>query len=363
MIRVSASVILLSSISHRCAALVSNYAIGSQTDLDIQLWHQQTQSGLSQDCWDVGTQKVGTQSGPFEPKLDTTADDPRIECNTDSDCPIDADKNFRCMLAKGLKPTEKNNCRIAGVNPVEGNKTCLCSTMLCSGAPAPPKHPDKKQYLMIGDCITAYVRLRKEEKLLARGIELASSTGNAGSTNRALHCMDQWTQNDAGRHWDIISFNFGLHDVAYTTEHLTQTEYRKQFSKILGKLVAIQQRTGAKLLWISTTPIPAVPNVNDADCETPLSLVKCLSPPRRDKDVIRYNEIAARQVQKAVDDGATIATLDLHSKITDLCGGRGYQFCEALQMNYNAHFKPDGYHRIAEYYEETVVGLVKTAFW
>lgn len=336
-----AAVALLSFTNHRCDALVARTTWEHESDPDVlQLMRE-------------------SQSGPYEPKAVLSADDPHIECQTDSDCPMDAENLFRCMMVKGLKPTEKNNCRIAGVKPADGNQTCLCSTMRCTKGPEPAKDSSKLQYLMVGDCVTAYVRVRKEKKLFAQGVEMAGSFGNAGSTNRALHCLDTWAEIDQKRHWDVISFNFGLHDVAYTTEHLTVEEYRKQFTKIVEKLVGVQKRTGSKLLWISTTPIPNVPNNDEAECETPMSLLRCMSPPRHNKDVIEYNWVASKVVENAVANGAEISTLDMYKKVSDLCGGTGYSFCEDYQMKYNAHFTPRGNDKIAEFYEEAVMALAK----
>lgn len=310
-----------------------------------------------EDRTNVGLTSLGKEYllGPWEPKLEDEYGD---DCNTDSDCPIDDDKFFRCMSVKGLEPNEKNTCRLAGVKPAEGNATCRCSTMICTKGPPPPADPSKLQYLMIGDCITAYVRLRKEKTLASHGIEMASSFGNAGSTNRALHCLDTWTEVGENRRWDIISFNFGLHDIAYTTEHLSIAEYRRQFGKIVEKLVTMQKTHGTKLLWITTTPIPHVPNNDDPDCETPLSLTKCMAPPRHDADVVAYNEEAAQVVQEAIDHGADIRTLDLYANIAEKCGGAGYAFCEKYQMLYNAHFTPDGNDIIADWYEQSVLDLV-----
>merc|ERR1719499_2977102 len=115
-----------------------------------------------------------------------------------------------------------------------GNQACMCSTMSCSRGPGPPKNASKLQYLMIGDCIMYTARIRIEKLLASRGWEIAPTIGNAGSTNRAAHCVKSWLQNypPVDRSWDVISFNFGLHDVARTTEHLTVEEYARQFAKI-----------------------------------------------------------------------------------------------------------------------------------
>ena len=50
--------------------------------------------------------------------------------------------------------------------------------------------------------------------------------------------------------WDVIHFNFGIHD-----RNTPIAEYRQR----LEQLVERMQKTGAKLVWASTTPIPDDP--------------------------------------------------------------------------------------------------------
>ena len=47
--------------------------------------------------------------------------------------------------------------------------------------------------------------------------------------------------------WDVIHFNFGIHDRA-----TPPADYEQRLEKIVARL----QKTGAKLIWASTTPIP-----------------------------------------------------------------------------------------------------------
>ena len=79
--------------------------------------------------------------------------------------------------------------------------------------------------------------------------------------------------------WDVIHFNFGIHDRA-----TPPADYEQRLEKIVARL----QKTGAKLIWASTTPIPR----DEAKKQTPESIVE-------------RNAIAARVMQKhgvAVDD-------------------------------------------------------------
>jgi acyl-CoA thioesterase-1 len=47
--------------------------------------------------------------------------------------------------------------------------------------------------------------------------------------------------------WDVIHFNFGIHD-----RNTPVSEYAQRLEQIVARL----SKTGARLVWASTTPIP-----------------------------------------------------------------------------------------------------------
>ena len=55
--------------------------------------------------------------------------------------------------------------------------------------------------------------------------------------------------------WDIIHFNFGLHDAKYASE-TTQRATREQYVANLRTLITQMKSTGAKLIFATTTPVP-----------------------------------------------------------------------------------------------------------
>jgi len=62
--------------------------------------------------------------------------------------------------------------------------------------------------------------------------------GGAESTAQALPCLDNFlvTQNQTKVHWDVILFNFGLHNLNDTTAQ-AQNIYRQQLMAITIKLL------------------------------------------------------------------------------------------------------------------------------
>ncbi len=73
--------------------------------------------------------------------------------------------------------------------------------------------------------------------------------------------IDQWLGDDT---WDLIHFNWGLHDLKYVDDkgRLAKPPVGKQVSTLdeyernLDKLVQRLKQTGAKLIWRPTTPVP-----------------------------------------------------------------------------------------------------------
>ena len=49
--------------------------------------------------------------------------------------------------------------------------------------------------------------------------------------------MDSWVQ-ASSRKWDVISFQFGLHDLGYDTERISVEQYSALLTNITAKLVA-----------------------------------------------------------------------------------------------------------------------------
>ena len=113
--------------------------------------------------------------------------------------------------------------------------------------------------LIVGDSISiGYFPL--VQKALAPGITVEHNDGNGGSTERGVASMEKWLGN---KQWDVILFNFGLHDMVYK-DSLNKYDvvngklavpldvYRKNLELIVAKL----RETTAKLIFINTTVVP-----------------------------------------------------------------------------------------------------------
>ena len=104
--------------------------------------------------------------------------------------------------------------------------------------------PKLPRVLLIGDSISGGYTL-SVRKALAGKANVHKAPENCGPTANGLKKLDVWL--GKGK-WDVIHFNFGLHD-----SRTPQADYEKRLREIVARL----QKTGAKIVWASTTPRPA----------------------------------------------------------------------------------------------------------
>jgi len=114
--------------------------------------------------------------------------------------------------------------------------------------------------LLIGDSISMGYTVPVRE--LLKGVaNVHRIPTNGGATTNGLANFNAWLGTG---HWDVIHFNWGLHDLKYLDEKnkLVTPDQGKQvaplpvYEKNLRELVARLKKTGAKLIWCSTTPVP-----------------------------------------------------------------------------------------------------------
>ncbi|HYW78295.1 MAG TPA: SGNH/GDSL hydrolase family protein [Thermoguttaceae bacterium] len=160
--------------------------------------------------------------------------------------------------------------------------------------------------LLIGDSISiGYTEAVRE--LLAGKANVQRAPTNCGPTISGLDSLDAWL---GDRPWDVIHFNWGLHDLKFIGDE--RQVPLDQYEKNLRTLVATLKKTGATLVWCSTTPVP-----------------EKSSPPRKNEDVLAYNAVA-----KTIMEEAKIAIDDLY--------GFALPQIEKIQRPSNVHFTPEG---------------------
>jgi hypothetical protein len=201
---------------------------------------------------------------------------------------------------------------------------CLAAGALAQ-APATPKAPDPAlapitdnpalpRVLLIGDSISiGYTGPVRE--LLKDKANVHRIPQNGGPTKLGMEKIDAWL--GKGK-WDVIHFNWGIHDLKYMPDEKRQVE-PGDYEKNLRALVAKMKATGARLIWATTTPIPSGE----------------LVPPRRFGEVAEYNAIAEKVMK---ENGVAID--DLNAAVTPQI--------TKLQNPKDVHYNAAGYKFLAE---------------
>ena len=117
--------------------------------------------------------------------------------------------------------------------------------------------PKLPRVLLIGDSVSrGYTQPTR--KVLEGKANVHRAPANCGPTASGLKNLEVWL--GEGK-WDVIHFNFGIHD-----RGTPAADYVKRLEAIVARL----EKTGAKLIWASTTPIPD----NPAQKQTAQSIVE-----------------------------------------------------------------------------------------
>jgi hypothetical protein len=178
-----------------------------------------------------------------------------------------------------------------------------------------PDQPGLPRVLLIGDSISIAYNLAVRAELAGKA-NVHRPGENCGSTFEGLEKLDGWL--GAGP-WAVIHFNFGLHDLKYldaqgtyvTPDKGKQVAPPDQYEKNLRALVRRLQKTGAKLIFATTTPVPSGTSGRVEHGELP------------------YNEVAVRVMKEA-----GVAVDDLHAFVVPRQA--------ELQLPNNVHFTPAG---------------------
>lgn len=116
--------------------------------------------------------------------------------------------------------------------------------------------------LVIGDSIS--MNYHEAAKTALKGkANYYRCEGNGGPSDRGAASAELWLGDytTKGLGWDVIQFNHGLHDLkqaydkekdSWGTHQVSIEDYKKNLEKEIG----ILKKTGAKLIWCSTTPVP-----------------------------------------------------------------------------------------------------------
>jgi lysophospholipase L1-like esterase len=188
-----------------------------------------------------------------------------------------------------------------------------------------------KTVLVIGDSISiGYTPFIKTA--LSPNAEVAHNPGNGGSTLRGMESIEKWLDN---RDWDVILFNFGLHDMVHKdssgkydvvngTIAVPLKEYRKNLEAIADKL----NETTAKVIFVTTTMVPEGASG------------------RKTASVPEYNEVALKVMKKK-----NIQVVDLYKPSLEIHPSNS--------KPKDVHYTPKGYELLAEILVKEIKEVLK----
>ncbi len=154
--------------------------------------------------------------------------------------------------------------------PIKGNAQLNLKLLPLKGKPATKgpleqiqDEPDLPRVLIIGDSISIGYTIPVRE-ILENFANVHRPPANCASTKHGLKSINKWLGN---KKWDVIHFNWGLHDLKYMGpkgENLADPNIPsnkqqvpiEEYSKNLDQLVQTMKKTGAQLIWRNTTPVP-----------------------------------------------------------------------------------------------------------
>ncbi len=174
--------------------------------------------------------------------------------------------------------------------------------------------PKLPRVLLIGDSVSrGYTQAAR--KALAGKANVHRAPANCGPTASGVKNIEVWLGDGK---WNVIHFNFGIHD-----RNTPAADYTQRLEQLIERM----KKTGAKLVWASTTPIPDdLPKKQTA------------------ASIVERNAIAAEVMKKH-----GIATDDLFAAITP--------HLAVMQNPNDVHFNAKGY----DFLGETVAKAIEAA--
>jgi lysophospholipase L1-like esterase len=172
--------------------------------------------------------------------------------------------------------------------------------------------PQLPRVLLIGDSVSrGYTQAVRKE--LSGKANVHRAPANCGPTASGLKNINVWLGDGK---WDVIHFNFGIHDRNTPIADYTQR---------LEQLVARMNQAGAKLVWASTTPIPDSPDGKQTAAS-----------------IVQRNHAAAEVMQRH-----SVAVNDLFAAVTP--------HLAELQPPQDVHFNAKGYEFLGRKVAEAVL--------
>ncbi len=222
-----------------------------------------------------------------------------------------------------------SNVLLSGFNPTQAQDKAKQKRVNPAFVP-PEIDKSLPNVLLIGDSISIgyMVDARRELKGTANVFRPAT---NCGPTTRGIEQLESWI---GDRKWDVIHFNFGLHDLKYMGpkgKNLASPSAADshmqvpidQYAENLRKIALRLKKTGAKVIWRETSPVPEGSNGRVAG------------------DSAKYNAVAAKVM----------------AEVGGIQTDPFFEFAQSIsgqQLPKNVHYKPEGSASLGKHVAEVI---------
>ena len=227
---------------------------------------------------------------------------------------------FSCDNGTTYCPTGSTCCNLT--QPVQ--KGCVINGQCCRQGVLKPASTSHPNCLVLGDSVsngyTPLVQAALSAICQVQHTPYAPGSGGAGATSRGLACLDHFLLTDklVEVDWDVIVFNFGLHNLDNSSAG--REMYEAQLSNITKRLLV----AGKKVLYASTTPF--MPDYTQGN------------------HIVEELNVIASKVMNA----SAIPVVDLYGTVVKQCGPLPYKSCSICRKDpCSYHYTPQGYELLA----------------
>lgn len=224
-------------------------------------------------------------------------------------------------------------------NYIDIQPNVLPADRICKPGPPLKRSTGKVNCLVIGDSIsigyTPWVAKILGDNYQVQHAPWDHRDGGALDSKYGIRCLPLFLSTDMlePTSYDVIIFNFGLHDVNYAGEWIEEYTPPIEYSKNLREIKSLLLSSGANVGFVLTTPVPFNVTIND--------LVK------------EYNTIATNVMKEQ----PVVATADLYYWVVKVCGEPPYSECKIAAKQPNPHYTPQGYEYLSEMVKALVLNL------
>jgi hypothetical protein len=162
-----------------------------------------------------------------------------------------------------------------------------------------------------------------------------TSDGGALDTKYAVKCLKLFLVSNLLEeiNYDVIIFNFGLHDVNFDNHAPEEFTDEKTYREDLTSIKEYLQGTGSQVGYVLTTPVPFNITTNDR--------------------VKRYNMVA----EEVMASGQQIEIADLYSWVVLVCGEPPYNSCVIADKQPSPHYTKQGYKYLSVLLTKLIMDL------